>query len=462
MINLRSDEQEIIQKPTIEFIKMKMGAAIDYELVDDETNYVQETYQAETNNSTSNQKKTSSIDDIKFQKKLMRDKDAGILGGVFAGLGHFFNINRIILRVVFILMVWIGIRYTISIYLILWAAIPKAKNDEDQLLMKKGRPVKLSQDRTINKSKGTVSFDGFMEQVIGFLKQMQPIFLNVVNVIGKGIATVYGFSILLILVIFCAAIGIGFFMAEDYLQQLAILLGINFGSIQPKLFIILSVPVLLLFVSLIYLVFNKNYFRAYYVLPLIATWIICIILMYNNGRMVFLDFKEMSKKEDIYKLENFGSDTLFVGVLETEVSPVFENGSKFIFDYDKMLLLREQFHTNFVFFDIQKSNDSIFKIIVEKQSHGKTIHAATERASNINYKWKQDFDHLLLSSYMSIDKYKNWRIQQVVLTLQIPKDKYVHLGRNMKSILSENSETAIAKSHMADKYWQMTDNGLSQ
>lgn len=69
-------------------------------------------------------------------KKLFRDPDDKILGGVASGLSAYFGIqDPIIIRIAFVLLFVIGGTGFLA-YLILWIAIPKARSTSDFLAMK--------------------------------------------------------------------------------------------------------------------------------------------------------------------------------------------------------------------------------------------------------------------------------------------------------------------------------------
>ncbi len=67
-------------------------------------------------------------------KRLYRDPDSTILGGVCSGVGHYLNIDAVWIRLIFLTMVWSGV--SILFYFILWAIIPKAETTAQKLEMK--------------------------------------------------------------------------------------------------------------------------------------------------------------------------------------------------------------------------------------------------------------------------------------------------------------------------------------
>lgn len=106
-----------------------MGQPEDYRL-DDETE--------DANSNQENKQEYKS----KRSKKLFRDGDNRIIGGVLSGLGNYFNIDSIWIRIIFIILIFpLGV--SAIIYPILWIIIPKAKTTADFLEMK-GEPVNIS------------------------------------------------------------------------------------------------------------------------------------------------------------------------------------------------------------------------------------------------------------------------------------------------------------------------------
>lgn len=75
-------------------------------------------------------------------KKLYRDKENSLLGGVLAGLGHYFKIDVIWLRILFLILL-ISYGTGIVLYIILWIVIPAAKTTT-QILEMRGEPINIS------------------------------------------------------------------------------------------------------------------------------------------------------------------------------------------------------------------------------------------------------------------------------------------------------------------------------
>ncbi len=97
-------------------------------------------------------------------KKLYRDMDNRMLGGVCSGLGAYLNLDPVLIRVIFLVAILSGI--SLLVYLVLWIVIPPALTTAEKIEMQ-GNPVDIENIEKIirqemNKLKNT--FDDLSEQ----------------------------------------------------------------------------------------------------------------------------------------------------------------------------------------------------------------------------------------------------------------------------------------------------------
>jgi phage shock protein PspC (stress-responsive transcriptional regulator) len=69
--------------------------------------------------------------------KLYRDPDHKVLGGVCSGLGAYFDVDPVIMRVLFVVFFFVGFGFLA--YIVLWIAVPKAYTVTQKLEMR-GEP----------------------------------------------------------------------------------------------------------------------------------------------------------------------------------------------------------------------------------------------------------------------------------------------------------------------------------
>ena len=74
--------------------------------------------------------------ETKRKRRLYRDPDHRVLGGVCGGLGAYFNMDPVILRIIFVVLVFVTTGAAMLAYIILWIAVPKAKTTAQRLEMR--------------------------------------------------------------------------------------------------------------------------------------------------------------------------------------------------------------------------------------------------------------------------------------------------------------------------------------
>ncbi len=82
-------------------------------------------------------------------RKLYRDPDAALVGGVVAGIAHFFRIDPTWARLIFIVLLVLSFGSALLVYFVLWIIIPPARTTADKLRMN-GQPVTLASIKALN------------------------------------------------------------------------------------------------------------------------------------------------------------------------------------------------------------------------------------------------------------------------------------------------------------------------
>jgi len=88
------------------------------------------------------QAETKDYTKVSKPKRLYRDPDNRVLGGVCGGIGQYFKIDPLIVRILF-LVVFFGFGIGLLIYIILWIVVPEARTTTQKLEMR-GDPVNAS------------------------------------------------------------------------------------------------------------------------------------------------------------------------------------------------------------------------------------------------------------------------------------------------------------------------------
>lgn len=94
-----------------------------------------------TEDNQSNQSTKRTMSSYQSTKRLYRDPDNRVLGGVCGGLGAYFNSDPLLFRILFII-IFFGFGSGLIIYLILWIAVPEAVTTAQKLEMR-GEPITI-------------------------------------------------------------------------------------------------------------------------------------------------------------------------------------------------------------------------------------------------------------------------------------------------------------------------------
>ena len=88
---------------------------------------------------------TAAADDyvrrMSMGKKLFRDGDNKVLGGVMSGLAAYFKMNVTLLRVIAVVLFFISTFWAFLLYLVMWAVVPLALTTTDKLRMQGVEPT---------------------------------------------------------------------------------------------------------------------------------------------------------------------------------------------------------------------------------------------------------------------------------------------------------------------------------
>lgn len=125
------EKRDVIMNDDVSKVIKIMGEPEDF--MDDET--------TKESTSSSNQKSKRKRMNYKTAKRLYREPDNRMLGGVCGGLGAYFNTDPILFRIIFIL-ISLGMGSGVIIYIILWIAIPEAITTAQKLEMR-GEPITI-------------------------------------------------------------------------------------------------------------------------------------------------------------------------------------------------------------------------------------------------------------------------------------------------------------------------------
>lgn len=420
------------------------------------------------------------------RRRLYRDKDNQVVAGVCAGLGAFFDIDPVWIRLVWAVSFFI-FGAGLFLYILLWVIIPKAKTPAEKLEMR-GDKYDLDSIKRSYKEEGKrfekrmrdiadeygspEAKERYRRQGEDLLHSVSPTVKHVGNIIVKIVLSVVLFFILSMFVVLLLAFfsntatvhfgddlpfDISFWnfaaMFTDSEGETNLLMaGIALAVLTPLFMIIFGTAKALLGIR------KKTKMAGYAAAVLFwAGMLICILESYR----IYQRFDEKEKMVEVIDFAQPKGDTLYVesrlpakGSNMTEIE--FFNG-EYLAQYDPIHFWPEA-RVNIV-----PSDNGKFYMKAERMARGKNSIEATENASAINIAHQlTDSTTLIIDRFSTLPPMAKFRGQRLTIVLAVPVGKYVALGNSTrKALMGCDNVQEVSAHKMAGHIWKMEPQGLS-
>jgi phage shock protein PspC (stress-responsive transcriptional regulator) len=371
----------------------------------------------------------------KKSKKLYRDKDKGMIGGVAAGLSHYFGIDVVWIRVL-LLVFFFGFGTGVLVYIILWIAIPEAVTTSEKLEMT-GEPVTISSiekkvreefDLVSEKIKN-VDYDKYGNQIkssagkIG--SSLGDLILNVFKVFTKflGILLIIsGFSILFFLFVGIFTLGSGYFIEFPWTEFVNAANFTDYPVWTFGLLMFFAVGIPFFFMTLLGFRLLSPSLRSIGNIAkytLLALWIIAIAITISIGiqqaSQVAYEGKTIQKK----LLNIAPTDTLQIKFKYNDYfTKDIDDNDNFRFVQDSVN--NQMIYSNNVHLEILKTDEAVPFLKIKKTARGKSFQEAKKRAEKIQYGVQLIGNRLILDNYLLSNVSDKFRDQDVTVYLYLP------------------------------------------
>lgn len=470
----QSPIKEVITLDDVNNVIAVMGQPEDY--LDIENN--------ETENNSSQTENRNYTSNTSHTKRIFRDPDNRVLGGVCSGVGNYFGIDPVWIRIAFVIM-FFAFGTGPFLYLILWIIIPKAKTTAEKLEMR-GEPVTAENiGKTIREEMEGVknSFNSISNDFRFKKRNLNSIVNNLINLLKQLItltlniaAKVLGFSLiataLFLFMLFFSIVITDVFILNfnninvsnasiyDFLQLfISNNFDISLAFIAISLLFLVPVVTLIFIGSKLLFKLNKN-FNAFSVILAVA-WISGILLAIYCTYTIAYDFRKTGNV--IQSIGIPSGDTLYISA-----NSINKQGNIIISikDDDKNNLINITNDSLFFYYPqlsvVKSSNDSVY-LSIEQIARGKTKKIAADRAAGIHYEFTYTENQLVLNNFFTASTNDKFRAQHLKLTLNLPEGKTVYLDKSLENILFDiKNTTNTLNKEIINHYWTMTRNGLTK
>ena len=415
-------------------------------------------------------------------KRVFRDPDDKILGGVASGLAAYINVDTIWVRIFFIVLAFSG--FSILFYVILWAVIPKATTTAEKLQMR-GESVNISNiERSVKeefkdlgenvkdfgRKAGEYDYKKPANQFGEFIADVANFFLNALKFFVKFFFKLIGLSFLamgfvallaLIAALFSGSFNIvqgGYNLVDLYdFLNLVTANTAHFNLMVIGVSLLILAPVTMIIYLGVRLIFKLDRLGRPARSGLTGVAILGFILVLISAIRIGIEFDDRSNYTRYNKLST-EADKLYLRVNTDEIYDELR-------DHDFNLNWLQTDEGNIftqVQLDIRKANDGVLKVKRNVRAKGNTRRAARNNAENVNYQYSLSNDSVLsFNSYYLLDHGQRFRDQNVSLTLYLPVGTTVYLDDNMVDIIYDiDNLNDYWDFDMVNHEWIMTERGL--
>jgi phage shock protein PspC (stress-responsive transcriptional regulator) len=384
--------------------------------------------------------------EVQTEKRLFRDGDRAMIGGVCAGVAAYFNVDVVIIRAIYVFtFLTFGIGFLL--YIVLWAIIPLAKTSSDKLRMK-GQHVNIEnmkselEDAANRIKKGAKEFksNSGIQSTFGSV-------LRVISVIIGIWALLFGTGIFVFAIIF-------FFVNPDIIpaqmngrfMSFQDFGGLLFESSSHESYFFLGIGLIsIALVAQCYLFGIRliTQFKASYLKVLTAlfgvTLVVGIVLVSLGGVQIgrsMAIFGEVEKEIAIISGDELNIEKKSIEGQMIDGFKIKSNG-----DEGVVTIKNGRVYLRGIELVYSQSSDSLFHIKQMNDAQGRTHEAALKKARNIRCNYQISSNMVTLETMYSFPTTDKFRDQNVKFMIAVPSGgKIIYDKQQVYPTIKEESD----------------------
>lgn len=399
------------------------------------------------------------------RKKLFRDADDKIIGGVCGGIANYFGINVWIPRVLFLLPFlsfvfrWNNsnwgnfpdiFNFSVSpgalfVYVILWLVIPEANTTAEKLEMK-GEKVDMNsiKNSVMEEMKGLQNrAEKFGQEAKTFASEKGQVLGSEVGQVAKKGGRSLGDIIALLFKIFAyfiigsigiamviglfafGVVSVGLFPAKDFLLNDGWQSVFAWGT----LIFFIAIPIIGIITWIIRRLANIKTNRKLMRSSFVGLWFVGLVCFIALLLSIGKDFRSNSPlNEEQISLVNPRVQKLEVTTLSPD-KKYFRNNWYRMDPFEGVE--EDTAYVRNVTVEIVQSKTDSFKVTILKLANGADKRTAEKNASLINYNAYQSDSLLVLDRGVQVNKTDKFRNQRVIVTVYVPVGKQIRINESV-------------------------------
>lgn len=402
-----------------------------------------------------------------FGKRMYRDPDNRVLGGVGAGLGSYFGIDPVVVRILLVLTFF---AFGPLLYIVLWIAMPEAKTAAQKLEMR-GEPVNVGNIQknikeeyekvktNLNKGNTKRDVEDVFRQIFLIMGRLALVFFKVILWITGIALIIAGIALLLSFT--------DVFVFDGWQTGLSGFTDVTSMFVSPPvfnlfiiaLFFLIGIPVVSILFGLLRMVtgIKKN---KHVSTGLGIAWFSGIVLMLILTVTQVRHYRRMATNTHVEMLDSATSIlTIKTYIPEINGNEWSSHESKYLWSSDRDNKFNGLFSLTELY--IYRADDSIAAIKTEKSAQGINKAIAAKNADCGLCAYTLNGSELFIEPGFLIEKDTPFRFQRCRIKLYIPEGDTLILSPETAQILVRAEKSSYLEYHeMAGKKWVMTEKGL--
>ncbi|NOQ27093.1 MAG: PspC domain-containing protein [Bacteroidales bacterium] len=420
----------------------------------------------------------------KSSRRLYRDPDERVLGGVCSGIATYLNIDPLIIRLIFILLMF-GFGIIGIIYIVLWALLPAANTTAQKLDMR-GERFNISDiEKNVRKEYENVKDNLKNIKNSKDYDRTRNFFESIIYAIGAFIRFIFKF-IVGIFGLVLVVMGVGFLIGltgtliigESFMPWNNIFINdhVVFSDMIQSVvgpntvWIFTLCAILVVFIPLVAIIYGG--------LKLLlglrpndkpvagigfAVWILSLIALVIIAGVQVKHFSTSVHNEERMLIEEQANKTLY---LKTHEDNSVATSKFYIFDEEFQIMYDEDDDKQLLAFpeiDIIRGSSDQVTIEIRKKGRGSDRREALQNADDIEYHVVQKDSVILFDAVYSLVDKNRWRFPEVDITIRVPEGYILYLDESIEEQLDYiKREKYYRNEEMVNKYWIMTEDGLEK
>lgn len=440
---LKNEGKQVIVTADVSTVILQMGTIEDF-----------------STEATTDTSFTPNFSDNYTERRLFRDPDDHLIGGVASGIANYFGVEAVWVRLAFVFGIF-GAGSGLLIYIILWAIIPRANTRIERMAMKGEKAdlqgFKRNFDEELKNLRQSLSNANreakpFLYKIRDFIGEFFLLLQNFLGGSGKIILKIV--AVLICLVCAFAIIALLVAIVAFSANQSMFVHGFSpFNIVNYQFsnvlylcgFLVCAIPLLGLILFTIRIVFSRHIFGRSFGFILLISWIAALSTVAYYTTKIAGDFRYEA---------NFSQNT---DVMQTAGQHYFLsiNNAKILTKEDSTTLgIKKDDFANRIIVNMNDENDSDLspenvRLYIEKSENefpsvvesyrakGANYQDALRNARNTFYHFTQQDTVIKFDRKLVPVKRALWRDQKIDVTLKLPLNAVITIDESLNFILRD-------------------------